>query len=440
MEAAMNDRPPFGRKPLVELLGADEHRGSAEVAAKLSAALDEAAAQSADTLTHGFHSYPARMHPSIARSLLSSFATPSDVILDPFCGSGTVPIEAMLAGNVAMGSDLGPLAVELAFVKSRLLTHPQLVALRERAYAIGERSTERVQARAAVQANVSKTVAAKYAPHVLKELAGLLAEIDAGPNDEDRRTLRLVFSSLLVKVSKRRADTSDKEMEKRIRKGLTTEMFVHKTEELVERYRALRDAAPNTAKAPRFVLGDARRLASIVGDRKIDVVITSPPYGGTYDYAEHHVERSAWLGLDDRALRHNEIGARRHAQGENANVRWDAAVHDVLTSIRDVVAQGARVMLLIGDGELDGHRVDASDHVASLAELSHMRFVASASAPRPDWLGGAPRREHLIALEPFSRKTPTGPKARRFTPSRSDGPKSPRGSGAGSGDRRRGRS
>lgn len=434
----MHERPPFGRKPLVELLPSDERRGHPDIAGKLALALDRAANEPADTLTHGFHSYPARMHPSIARSLLASFAVKEDVVLDPFCGSGTVPIEAMIAGHLAMGSDLGPLAVELAFVKSRLLTHAQLTALRERAYAVGERSTARVQARTAVQARVPKDVAARYAPHVLKELAGLLEEIEQGPNDEDKKTLRLVFSSLLVKVSKRRADTSDKEMEKRIRKGLVTEMFVHKAEELVERYRALRDAAPASSKAPRFVLGDARRLASLAGDRRVDVVISSPPYGGTYDYAEHHVERSAWLGLDDRALRHNEIGARRHQSGETAHVRWDAAVLDVLASIRDVSAQGARVLLFVGDGELDGHRVDAADHLAAIAPHAHMRFVASASAPRPDWLGGAPRREHLVALEPVSRKE--GPKQRRFTPQRSGGPRGPRGSGAGSGGRPRGRS
>lgn len=418
------------RKPLVELLGADERRGHEATSALLAAALDAAAREPADTLTHGFHSYPARMHPAIARALLASIGRPDDVVLDPFCGSGTVPIEAMLAGHLAMGSDLSPLAVELAFVKSRLLTHPQLVALRERAYAIGDRSTERVQGRAAVQARVPKTVAARYAPHVLKELAGLLEEIDAGPDDEDRRTLRIVFSSLLVKLSKRRADTSDREMEKRLRKGLATEMFVHKVEELVERYRALRDAAPRTARAPRFVHGDARRLAALVGKKPIDLVISSPPYGGTYDYADHHAERCAWLGLDDRALVRNEIGARRHAQGARADRAWDEAVADVLTSIRDVVAQGARVVLLVGDGELRGERIDASHHLATLAEASHMRFVASASAPRPDWQGGAPRREHLVALEPFSRRQPARGPARprpqagptrapkRFTPSR----------------------
>ncbi len=435
----MNERPPFGRKPLVELVGADEKRGDDDVATLLSTALDLAATESADTLTHGFHAYPARMHPAIARSVLASFGKPTDVVLDPFCGSGTVPIEAMIAGHLAMGSDLGPLAVELAYVKSRLLTHNQLVAMRERAYEIGDRSTERVQARTAVQARIPKHLALRYEPHVLKELAGLLEEIDKGPNDEDRRTLRVVFSSLLVKLSKRRADTSDREMEKRLRKGLTTEMFVRKTEELVERYRALRDATPPTARAPRFVCGDARRLASLVGDREIDLVISSPPYGGTYDYAEHHVERSAWLGLDDRALTHNEIGARRHAKSEDAHMRWDAAVLDVLTSIRDVTGRGARVFLLIGDGELDGHRIDASDHLAQLADAAHMRFVASASAARPDWLGGTPRREHLVALEPVSRKATAPARAPRFTPSRSDGPRGPRGSGAGSGARRRGK-
>ena len=41
--------------------------------------------------THGFHQYPARMHPEIATRLIHKYSTGSKtVVLDPFMGSGTV--------------------------------------------------------------------------------------------------------------------------------------------------------------------------------------------------------------------------------------------------------------------------------------------------------------------------------------------------------------
>ncbi|HXX93147.1 MAG TPA: hypothetical protein VEN81_05905, partial [Planctomycetota bacterium] len=43
--------------------------------------------------THGFHAYPARMHPETARRALEAF--PGGRILDPFVGSGTTALEAV---------------------------------------------------------------------------------------------------------------------------------------------------------------------------------------------------------------------------------------------------------------------------------------------------------------------------------------------------------
>ncbi|MEM2991050.1 MAG: DNA methyltransferase, partial [Halobacteria archaeon] len=49
--------------------------------------------------THGLHPYPARMCPQIARKLIKLYSKPKDIIFDPFCGSGTVLVEAKLAGR-----------------------------------------------------------------------------------------------------------------------------------------------------------------------------------------------------------------------------------------------------------------------------------------------------------------------------------------------------
>ena len=68
--------------------------------------------------THGFHQYPARMHPEIAKRMIERYATGSKtVILDPFMGSGGVLVEAMLHGNNSIGIDLNPFAVLLSKVK-----------------------------------------------------------------------------------------------------------------------------------------------------------------------------------------------------------------------------------------------------------------------------------------------------------------------------------
>src|SRR5688572_5041948 len=75
----------------------------------------------AESLTHPFHSYPARLHPATARVLVELVggrgAGRGRTIVDPFCGSGTTLVEARAAGFRAAGVDLNPLAVLVARAK-----------------------------------------------------------------------------------------------------------------------------------------------------------------------------------------------------------------------------------------------------------------------------------------------------------------------------------
>ncbi|MHC3130030.1 MAG: DNA adenine methylase [Candidatus Bathyarchaeota archaeon] len=67
---------------------------------------------------HGLHSYPARMHPPVARKAIQLFASKGDLILDPFCGSGGVLAEAKIQGYRSIGIDINPLACLLSRVKT----------------------------------------------------------------------------------------------------------------------------------------------------------------------------------------------------------------------------------------------------------------------------------------------------------------------------------
>jgi hypothetical protein len=64
---------------------------------------------------------------------------------------------------------------------------------------------------------------------------------------------------------------------------------------------------------------------------------------------------------------------------------------------RALAPRGAAIVLL-GDAELRGVRIDAREQLSRLAPAAGLAVAASASAPRPDWRGQAPRAEHLVAL------------------------------------------
>ncbi len=390
------------RQALSHVGGPARVEGDAEAGALLAEALANVHQVDKDELTHGFHTYPAKMHPGIARSLIESFSSSDETVLDPFVGSGTVAVEALIAGNRPVGVDLNPLALRIAEVKTQLRREGGRTRFLSVAEEIALRSEERVRARVEARAKLPPGEAKHWKGHTLKELAGLMEEIQAVDDDQDWRALEMVFSSIVVKVSQQRSDTDDRESEseKRIRKGLPTELFFRRAKELVERWEVLSERAPERAARPLFFEGDARRLPRFVPQRiRADLIVSSPPYGGTYDYIDHHARRYAWLGIDPQRFERNEVGARRRLKGPDGARRWDREVEELLVAMAAVRrTKHAPIILLVGDAEIGRQRVDAAKQLRRLAPRAELEVVASASQERPDFRGGPSRREHLVLL------------------------------------------
>jgi 16S rRNA G966 N2-methylase RsmD len=440
------------RRSLAQRGGRISENGDPEWSAPLAAALAAADGGATDDLTHGFHAYPARMHPVLAREVLARFTEPGQIVLDPFAGSGTVLIEAMVAGCRAQGVDLSPLASRVAEQQCALRdsrSRTRFVSVLDH---VAQLSEERVRSRAPVDVPIPRSEREYYEPHVMLELSGLWAEIQQLLDGPDKRALELVFSALVVKFSRQLADTNEEQTPKRIRKGLVTEFFARKGHELVMRWEALWDAVPDRKLVPRFQQGDARQLPELLGvEFRADLVLTSPPYGGTYDYADHHARRTAWLKLDVQELRTHEIGARRNLSEQRESLRardareakaaaaarehkapaarkpaagpsklpmpgkrdkhaerrerrreplsrWDRELTQVLSSIRHTLNKDSALIMWLGDAELGGTRVDADEQLQRLAPDADLDLVAAASQERQDMRGGAPRREHLLLL------------------------------------------
>ena len=62
------------------------------------------------------HPYFGKVDPALARTLIANYSRPDDVVLDPFCGSGTVLHEGLLSG-LSRRWDSSPLAIMIATAK-----------------------------------------------------------------------------------------------------------------------------------------------------------------------------------------------------------------------------------------------------------------------------------------------------------------------------------
>ena len=69
---------------------------------------------------HSFHpmcSYLASFPAALAHSFIARYSRPGDVVLDPFSGRGTVPLQACVEGRLGVGNDLNPFAHILTAAK-----------------------------------------------------------------------------------------------------------------------------------------------------------------------------------------------------------------------------------------------------------------------------------------------------------------------------------
>jgi DNA modification methylase len=78
-------------------------------------------------LTHGFYVYPARFSPIFVATAIQEFSMRGDLVLDPYMGGGTTIVEAMVAGRKVVGSDLNELAVFVSNVKTTPLVSSEIV-------------------------------------------------------------------------------------------------------------------------------------------------------------------------------------------------------------------------------------------------------------------------------------------------------------------------
>jgi hypothetical protein len=399
---------------------ADGVRASAEalVAALRAPHIDHDVAES---LTHPFHSYPARLHPATARLLVELVATGARrdaPIVDPFCGSGTALVEARAAGVRAIGVDLNPLAVLVA--RAKTWTAP--ARRRKELHQLGHEITGRVLAagKAARRSGAepapmrkpvgfdpnarNRRLASWFAPHVRRELELIASHVDhlRTGDPEIAGILTACLSAILYKVSSRASDTDGTWVDRNVPRGAAARHFAQRVELLTA---GLHDLARTPGAIPEIVERDARGLGEVVPAGSAGGVIASPPYAGTYDYAEHQRLRFDFLALRHRDLDAGEIGSRRSfAQDPDAAHAWRAALADALDAIAGALAPGRPAAIVIGDSFAQNRALYALDDLRG-ALTDELYLEAWASQQRP-MLGGReqrafgdrPKAEHIVLL------------------------------------------
>jgi DNA modification methylase len=363
---------------------------------------------------HGFHSYPGKLHPQTARRVIDGLSKPGDAVLDPFCGSGTVVVEARLSSRRAVGVDLNPLAVSLTDFKSRTTTPEERSAWQRVAAEVIEAARARKEQRLGPSRRYNDRERQQYDIHMLLELDSLAAALAEHRDAASQKMLKLVLSSITTKVSRSPGDSRDGVAPRRLAQGFALRCFARRVDEVMrqaEEFSKHCESSDSDDKPKggwtQVLEGDARRLG--LGDKLVNLVVSSPPYPGVFDYLHHHQGRFGWLGMDGKRFAQNEIGSRRQQSALDPSAalkRWRQDLDRCMKEIHRVLVPGGHAALILADSAVGEQPLFADLLVRELGEAAGLEWRATGSQRRPHFhprseraFGKRPRREHLVVLQ-----------------------------------------
>lgn len=309
---------------------------------------------------HQLAPYVGKLKSGMVHVLIDLYSKPGDVILDPFCGSGVVPLEAMLARRHAIGNDLSPYAY--------VITKGKLTAPRHKVEALSK-AVEVLSEVENRKGNVSldtvpewvrrffhhetlKEIVAAF--DVLKEreeffltacLLGILHHVRPGflsyPASHLTPYLRLrkyppeqyptmyayrdLRSRLLAKI------------ERAYRRTLFTENMNKVTAQVYE---------VNAMSLP-------------LESGSIDCIVSSPPYFGALDYARDNRMRLWFLGVPDWKKLDKSLTASEQV--------YLPQMAECLREMDRVLKDGTYCVLVLGDVERNGSKKHTASIISELA-------------------------------------------------------------------------
>jgi hypothetical protein len=308
---------------------------------------------------HTLHWFPGNFIPQIPSALIQLLSSPGDIVLDPFCGSGTTGIEALRLGRQAVISDALSACVMIARGKFALLTGGLGRRLRSSLIANltfdQQCRSDHVGSRGE---GGNPELEAWFAADTLAQLRYLWRLIESVGAEETRRVLEAIFSDVLFDCASPGASQTATGLRRRHHWGWIADnvrpraLATHNAIRLFQtRLIALGDVPLIEPPVGRglTIQQDARALS--LRDEFADLVVTSPPYVSVIDYTHANRLLYTWMGWSMRTEREYEIGARFRRKRLSASSEYLADMRRARDEIYRVLRAGSACAVVIGESK-----------------------------------------------------------------------------------------
>jgi hypothetical protein len=306
-------------------------------------------------------SYHGMFPAKVAHYFIQRYSRPGDIVLDPFSGRGTVPLQARVEGRVAICNDLNP----LAYVLSRAKVNPPSWDRIQEFLAGLEKGYQRA---GAAEPDAPADIRMLYHPGTLRQICYVRDHLLSKPITAWSPDELMIGGALagIMHGSHRRDGTSQylsismpntfsmspTYVEKYIREnGLVApkqDVFECLRDKLARLY--LDDITGFTGRAYHLDAASLLKGQRIEGGT-VDLVVTSPPYLQVVNYGTANWIRLWLIGLDDVG---RERGAGRKKLDKDLDhghtyASYQQFLYQTLRGVRRVLKPHGVAVFVIGD-------------------------------------------------------------------------------------------
>lgn len=249
--------------------------------------------RSIEQWTHGYHRYPAKFLPNVVKKIIEDYAPDCNVVADLFAGCGTTLVEAKAHGKRSIGTDINPVAHLITKVKTTPIEPTVLQQAYESFIALFDEYVEDDFK----SINKHERIDYWFFPSEKAKIAFLFALVNNALFDDATKEFFYVCISHILKNCSRWLQSSTKpqiDPDKTIPNPF--DEFKRHCQKMIKSNRAYYEelsAKGNLEVQCDILLEDARHTSIQSGS--VDVIITSPPYVTSYEYADIHQLTGYWM-------------------------------------------------------------------------------------------------------------------------------------------------
>jgi len=327
-------------------------------------------------ITHGYHRYPAKFIPQIVSRLAQKYTKEGDLIIDPFGGCGTTLVESKVMGRQSIGVDINPVAVLITKAKITPIDPKKI----EENFHILKSKLDNYSEKTEVQAMEHERIDYWFKPEEKRKLSFIFNEISKLKDQDIRDFFYCGFSNILKNCSiwLQKSNKPTRDLKKKPSDPIPT---FYKQVKMMTRGNARFYEISKEKKyldiPSQVCCTDARKIPT--KNNSADLIVTSPPYVTSYEYADLHQLTALWFDYtkDLSDFRKRFIGTSYHnkksltlnskiAENIRENLlktdkktaeevsNYFSEMNQVFLEMKRILKKGGKTCIVIGNTSLKG--------------------------------------------------------------------------------------